>query len=88
MVEEKKKEQIGLTSKQVQERKNKNLVNADTTLPTKSIKQIIKENFITLFNILNLLLAFSIFAVGSYKNMFFLLVVIINTAISTVQEEL
>ncbi len=86
MVEEKKKEQIGLTSKQVEERKNKNLVNADTTLPTKSIKQIIKENFITLFNILNLLLAFSIFAVGSYKNMFFLLVVIINTAISTVQE--
>ena len=49
---------IGLTSKQVEERKNKNLVNSDTTLPTKSIKQIIKENFITLFNILNLLCFF------------------------------
>lgn len=86
MVEEKQKVQVGLTSKQVEERKEKNLVNQNTTLPTKSIKQIIKENFVTLFNIINILLALSIFAVGSYKNMLFLMVVIINTTISTVQE--
>lgn len=77
---------IGLTSKEVEERKQKNLVNVDTTLPTKSVKQIIKENFITLFNILNLILGICIFAVGSYKNMLFLWIVIVNTAISTVQE--
>jgi len=77
---------IGLTSKEVEERKQKNLVTVDTTLPTKSVKQIIKENFITLFNILNLILGICIFAVGSYKNMLFLWIVIVNTAISTVQE--
>lgn len=77
---------IGLNSKQVEERKAKNLINKDTTLPTKSIKQIISENFLTLFNFLNLLLAIAIFAVGSYKNMLFLGIVIINTAISTIQE--
>lgn len=84
MVEE--KQITGLTSEQVRERERKNLVNFDISLPTKSIKQIVKENFITLFNILNLLLGISIFAVGSYKNMLFLGIVIINTAISTFQE--
>lgn len=76
----------GLTSEQIEQRKKENLVNQDTSVPTKSIKQIIKDNFVTLFNIINLVLAIAIFAVGSYKNMFFLGIVILNTAISTVQE--
>lgn len=76
----------GLTDTQVQERIDAGLVNYDTSVPTKSIKQILAGNFFTLFNFLNLFLAFAIFAVGSYKNMLFLLVVIINTAISTYQE--
>ena len=76
----------GLSNKQVNERIQKNLINHDTTVPTKSIKLILYENFFTLFNILNLILAIAIFAVGSYKNMLFLFIVIINTAISTIQE--
>ena len=76
----------GLSNKQVNERIQKNLINHDTTVPTKSIKRILYENFFTLFNILNLILAIAIFAVGSYKNMLFLFIVIINTAISTIQE--
>ena len=76
----------GLTNKEVQERIDKKQVNFDTSVPTKSIKQIIIDNFFTLFNILNLLLGIAIFAVGSYKNMLFLGIVIINTAISTIQE--
>lgn len=76
----------GLTQEQVEERKKEHLINYDTSVPTKSIKQILKENFITLFNIINLFLAIAIFAVGSYKNMFFLLIVVLNTAISTFQE--
>ena len=76
----------GLTQEQVEERKKEHLMNYDTSVPTKSIKQILKENFITLFNIINLFLAIAIFAVGSYKNMFFLLIVVLNTAISTFQE--
>lgn len=76
----------GLDTKQIEERINNNLVNHDTSVPTKSIKQILAGNFFTLFNFINLLLAIAIFAVGSYKNMLFMLVVIINTTISTYQE--
>lgn len=78
--------EIGLTTEQVKKRIEQNLVNHDTTVPTKSIKKILYENFFTLFNIINLILGLCIFFVGSYKNMLFLLIVIINTAISTIQE--
>jgi len=76
----------GLTEKQVKERQEKGLINYDTTVPTKTIKRILYENFFTLFNIINLILGIAIFLVGSYKNMLFLGIVIINTAISTFQE--
>ena len=78
--------QVGLTSNEVKERQEKNLVNYDTSLPTKSIKRILFDNFFTIFNFLNLFLAILVFLVGSYKNMIFLSIVIINTAISTFQE--
>ena len=76
----------GLTDCEVQDRINNNKVNYDTSVPTKSIKQILISNFFTLFNILNLFLGIIVFLVGSYKNMLFLLIVVINTAISTIQE--
>lgn len=76
----------GLTNEQVKQRIEEKQVNYDTSIPTKSIPQILKENFITLFNILNLILGILVFSVGSYKNMAFLLIVILNTAISTLQE--
>lgn len=76
----------GLTNEQIQERISENLINYDTAPPTKSIKRILYENFFTLFNILNLILGICVFSVGSYKNGLFLLIVILNTAISTIQE--
>ena len=76
----------GLTDEQVEEKIKKNLVNYDTSVPTKSIKQILANDFFTLFNLINLILGILIFSVGSYKNMLFLFIVIINTAISTFQE--
>lgn len=76
----------GLTDEQVNSRISDELVNYDSSVPTKSIKQIFFDNFFTLFNFLNLALAIAIFLVGSYKNMTFLAIVIINTAISTFQE--
>ncbi len=76
----------GLTPLQIQSRMEAGLNNYDTSVPTKSKKQIIKENVVTLFNILNLLFAIAIFCVGSYKNLTFLGVVICNTLISTIQE--
>ena len=87
MIELKEKiSETGLTSAEVEERKMQGLVNEDTTVPTKKIGTILKENFFTLFNFLNLFLAIIVFAVGSYKNMLFMGVVIINTVISTFQE--
>ncbi len=79
-------EKEGLTALQVQSRMEAGLNNCDTSVKTKSGKQIIKENVVTLFNILNLLFAIAIFSVGSYKNVTFLGVVICNTLISTFQE--
>lgn len=76
----------GLTKKQVNELKQKGLVNYKTDVKTKSIGQIFMTNFFTLFNFLNLALAFAIFFVGEYKNLLFMGVVICNTLISTIQE--
>ena len=76
----------GLSNIQVEKRKKEGLVNFDTTSPTKSIKSIIISNFFTIFNLMNLLLALAVFAVGEYRNMLFIGLVVINTAISTFQE--
>ncbi len=76
----------GLTKEQIEQRIKDNLVNRDMTQKSKSIKAIICSNFFTIFNLINLLLGVAIFSVKSYKNMLFLWLVIINTAISTLQE--
>ena len=76
----------GLNDNEVEKRIKRGLVNYDTTVKTKSVKRIIYENFFTLFNILNLILGIIIFVVGSYKNLLFLVVMLVNTIISTYQE--
>ena len=76
----------GLTMKQVESRFIDNLVNYDTTVPTKSIKQIIFSNIFTLFNLINLILALFVLLVGSYKNLFFLGVIFCNIVIGIIQE--
>ena len=76
----------GLTTKEVNNLKNQGLVNYKTDVKTKTIGQICMTNFFTLFNFLNLALAFAIFFVGEYKNLLFMGVVICNTLISTIQE--
>ena len=47
----------GLTKEQVEIRVKEKNVNYVLSLPTKSIKEILYENFFTLFNFLNLFLA-------------------------------
>lgn len=77
---------VGLTKQQVEERIRENLNYTDVSVPTKTIGQIIRDNFFTLFNFLNFGLALAIFLVGAYKNMLFIGTVIFNMIISTVQE--
>lgn len=77
---------IGLSKEQVNERIKDNLVNFNTNVKTKSAKEIILENTVTLFNIITAILAVAIILVGSYKNLGFLLIIVLNTVISTFQE--
>lgn len=76
----------GLTNDQVINRLNEGLVNYDTTIPTKSIKQIVASHIFTLFNLINVLLAVAVLTVGSYKNVMFLGVIFCNIVIGTIQE--
>lgn len=76
----------GLTEQQVQSRISSGLINYDVSLPTKSTKKIILENTVTLFNIINVALAVAVIAVGSFKNMLFMGIVLCNTCIGIFQE--
>ncbi len=76
----------GLSSQEVEERMKENLNYTDVSVPTKTIKRIVRDNFFTLFNFLNFGLALAIALVGAYKNMLFIGTVIFNIIISTVQE--
>ncbi|MCI9435192.1 MAG: HAD-IC family P-type ATPase [Bacilli bacterium] len=77
---------VGLTSEQVLSRFQDNLINYDTTIPTKSIKQIVASNIFTLFNFINIILGVFVVLVGSYKNLLFLGVIFCNVVIGTIQE--
>lgn len=76
----------GLNDSQVKQRKDKNLVNSAYHVPSKSILNILKDNIITLFNILNIVLAVFVLLVESYKNILFLGVIFSNIAIGIFQE--
>lgn len=58
----------GLSSREVESREEKGLVNYDTDVKTKSIKRILTENIFSLFNIINFILAAAVIMAGSYKN--------------------
>lgn len=76
----------GLDSAQVQQRIEQGLFNKESKLPTKSVKKIIRDNVLTLFNIINFILAIAVLLVGSPKSALFLGVVFSNLAIGTIQE--
>ncbi|MDO4483544.1 MAG: HAD-IC family P-type ATPase [Clostridia bacterium] len=76
----------GLSAAEAQKRKEQGLSGKVTADPGKSIWQILAGNLFTLFNLLNFFLAACLIAVGSYRNLLFMGVVISNTLIGTVQE--
>ena len=76
----------GLTDEQVRERIEEGKVNADENPNTRTYKQIVRENTLTFFNFLNLVLLILVLVVGSYKNAFFVGIIIINTLIGIAQE--
>ncbi|MBP3921620.1 MAG: HAD-IC family P-type ATPase [Ruminiclostridium sp.] len=83
----------GLSEKDVAERVEKGLINGDFNVPSKSIKQIFKDNCLTFFNFLNVILAlFIVFVaimegnIAELKNCLFLGVILCNTVIGIFQE--
>lgn len=78
--------QGGLTQEEVIRRRDGGQANVSKADEGKTLGQIICENLFTLFNLLNLGLAAALLAVGSYRNMLFMGVVLSNTLIGTVQE--
>lgn len=76
----------GLTQQEAARRRAAGQSNASKADEGKTLWQIICENLFTLFNLLNLCLAAALLAVGSYRNMLFMGVVISNTLIGTIQE--
>ena len=76
----------GLTDEQVNARIAEGKVNADENPNTRTYKQIVRENTLTFFNFLNLVLLVLVLLVGSFKNAFFVCIIIINTLIGIAQE--
>lgn len=76
----------GLTSEEVRAAQAAGKVNADATVKTRSYGSIFRSNICTLFNLINAILAVFVFLTGSYKNMLFMFVIVINTIIGIVQE--
>lgn len=76
----------GLTAEEVRAAQAAGNVNVDASVKTRSYATIFRENICTLFNLINVILAVFVFITGSYKNMLFMLVIVINTAIGIAQE--
>ena len=76
----------GLSEAQVSERRAAGKVNIPSKSGVKTYGAIFRDNFLTYFNLLNLCLALAVIAVGSYRNCTFMLIILLNAVIGTVQE--
>lgn len=76
----------GLSESDVQQRIDAGLQNEPAPALTRSVKEIFRDNLLTWFNLINLILGGLVLLTGSYKNELFLGVAIVNTAIGIFQE--
>ncbi len=76
----------GLTYEEVIERKKQGLINVCEDNISKSKKQIIMDHTLTYFNFINIFLAIIIISTGKWKNLTFMVVIIVNAIIGIIQE--
>lgn len=76
----------GLTSQEVEQRKEQGLVNITDNNIFKTKKEIIIAHTVTYFNFLNLFLGILVLISGQYKNITFMGVIIVNSIIGIIQE--
>ena len=79
-------EPTGLTSAQAEESLRSGRGNRMADPDQKPLSRILRDHLLTLFNLLNFSLALCLFLVGSYRNMLFIMVIIANILIGTIQE--
>ena len=77
---------VGLTAEQVQRRVEEGKSNYIKSSNTKTYRSIILGNIFTFFNLLSFFVAGALLAVGSWKDCFFLIIVLVNMAIGIIQE--
>ncbi|HBR08402.1 MAG TPA: ATPase P [Clostridiales bacterium] len=76
----------GLTAAQAAERMEAGWSNAPVEPPGKTVGQIVASNVFTYFNMLFLIFAICVLAVGSWQNAMFMGIIFANTAIGITQE--
>lgn len=76
----------GLTAQEVKERMEDGRVNILSTSATKSIGKIVLENVFTFFNMIFVFIAAILIAVGAFKELTFIVIIVLNTGIGIVQE--
>ena len=76
----------GLTKEEVLKKRENGEENKLQKAPSKTLGQILKSNFLTMFNALNLILAVAVIIAGSPKNAIFAVVIITNSLIGVFQE--
>ena len=76
----------GLNQQQVEERTVQGLTNTTETKTSKSYLKIFISNIFTFFNMICLACAIALWAVGSFADTIFMIIVVANTAISIIQE--
>ena len=74
----------GLTSEQVNEYRENGWDNCSVEPPSKPTKEIVKSNLLTYFNLIFLLIAILLIAVGSFRDLTFLPIIIANTLIGII----
>lgn len=77
---------VGLTQEQVQERIAQGEVNTPVDAASKSNKEIVYSNIFTYFNLIFFIIAVLLIAVGSFRDLTFLPIIIANTLIGIIQE--
>lgn len=78
--------EAGLTHEQALLRQRGGWANLPVDSPTRSEREIVREHVFTFFNLIFVVLAAALLAVGSYKDATFIFIAVANTAIGIVQE--
>ncbi len=79
-------EKTGLSEEEVRRRMEQGLSNRQPETIAKTTRQIVRDNVCTLFNAFNFAIGVCIALVGAYRNLLYLGVIALNTAIGIVQE--